>query len=65
MFIAYVILGIFHSDKCFDKGESSWWSWVGHMESTPLLFLVFFPSPSHLFVGLAYEDKDIVFLNSL
>jgi hypothetical protein len=30
-------------------------AWVSHIETTPLLFLVFFPSPSHLFVGLAYQ----------
>ncbi len=35
-------------------------AWVGHMETTPLLFLVFFPFPSHLFVGLAYQGKDRV-----
>jgi len=35
-------------------------AWVHHMETIPLLFLVFFPSPSHLFVGPAYQGKDIV-----
>jgi hypothetical protein len=35
-------------------------AWVSHVETTPFLFHVFFPSPSHLFVGLAYQGKDIV-----
>ncbi len=56
----------FYWDTCFDKGGNpigglGCIAQVGHMETIPLLFLVFFTSPPHLFVGLAYEGEDIVF----